>query len=68
MGRLFDYGEQQPDAGDRDDEARADQSPLRVPLGESLRGNGGDEDAGGCRGEDEAGLDRAEPALGLQEH
>ena len=65
--RGADEPEQQHDPGERDDEARDDQRPLRVPLGEPLGGEGREEDAERRRGEDHAGLDRAVAANLLQE-
>ena len=60
-------GEQEHDPGERDDEARDDQRPLRESLGEPLGGERGDQDAERRGGEDDAGLDRAVAANHLQE-
>ena len=62
-----DQGEQEPDPGHRDDEARDDQGLLRAALGESLRGERRDQDADRRRGEDDARLDRVVAADRLQE-
>ena len=34
LGEPCHQGKQNPDTGDRDDESRDDEGPLRVPLGE----------------------------------
>ena len=54
------------DPGEGDDETRHDQRPLRAPLGESLGGEGRDQDADRRGGEDDARPDRAVAADGLQ--
>ena len=64
--RAPDEREQEHDPGDGDDEACDDQRLLREPLGESLGGEGGGEDAERRCGEDDARLDRAVAANLLQ--
>jgi len=61
-------GQQEPDPGHGDHEARHDQRPLRAPLREPLRGKRRDQDAERRSGEDHAGLDRVVAADRLEEH
>ena len=66
LGRAGHQGEQDADAGDRDDEAGQDEGPLRAPLGEPLGGERRHQQADGGGGEDHAGLDRVVAAHDLQ--